>query len=137
MVAACCLFSLHLTLLKPQLLRNALRDCVCAQSLSRVWLSVVPWTVAHKAPLSMEFSKQEYWNGLPIPTPGDLPNPGTEPTSLTSSAQAGRLFATSITWEALSYMISLSKLAPSNHTLFLSLFHCSSKHLPLLTSIRC
>ena len=38
-----------------------------------------PMTVAHQAPLSMEFSRQEYWNGLPFPSPGDLPNPGTEP----------------------------------------------------------
>ena len=43
---------------------------------------VTPWTVAHKAPLSMGFPKQEYWNGLPFPTPGDLPNPGIELTSL-------------------------------------------------------
>ena len=40
-----------------------------------------PWTIACQAPLSMEFSRQEYWSGLPFPSPGDLPNPGTEPTS--------------------------------------------------------
>ena len=45
-----------------------------------------PWTVAHQAPLSMEFSKQEYWSGLPCPPPGDLLNPGTEPTSPASQA---------------------------------------------------
>ena len=39
---------------------------------------VIPWTVAHQVPLSMEFSRQEYWDGLPFPSPGDLPNPGTE-----------------------------------------------------------
>ena len=39
------------------------------------------WTVAHQAPLSMGFSRQEYWNGLPFPSPGDLPDPGIEPTS--------------------------------------------------------
>ena len=44
-----------------------------------------PWTVAHQAPLSMEFSKQEYWSRLPFPTLGDLPNPGTEPTTLVVS----------------------------------------------------
>ena len=38
-----------------------------------------PWTVAYQAPPSMEFSRQEYWSGLPFPSPGDLPNPGTEP----------------------------------------------------------
>ena len=40
-----------------------------------------PWTVAHQAPLSMGFSRQEYWSGLPLPTPGDLPEPGIEPRS--------------------------------------------------------
>ena len=40
---------------------------------------VTPWTVAHQAPPSMEFSRQEYWSGLPGPSPGDLPNPGIEP----------------------------------------------------------
>ena len=42
---------------------------------------MTPWTVAHHAPLSMEFSRQEYWSGLPFPSPGDLPNPGMEPAS--------------------------------------------------------
>ena len=51
------------------------------KSLSRVWLFVTPWTVAHQAPPSMEFSRQEYWSGLPFPSPGDLPNPGIEPRS--------------------------------------------------------
>ena len=40
-----------------------------------------PWTVAHQAPLSMGYSRQEYWSGLPFPSPGDLPNPGIEPKS--------------------------------------------------------
>ena len=47
-------------------------------SLSHVWLLVIPWTVAHQVPLSMEFSRQEHWSGLPFPSPGDLPNPGIE-----------------------------------------------------------
>ena len=42
---------------------------------------VSPWSIAHQAPLSMEFSRQEYWSGLPFPAPGDLPNPGIEPRS--------------------------------------------------------
>ena len=54
----------------------------CAQSLSRVRLFATPWTVACQAPLSMEFSKQEYWSGLPFPSPGYLPNPGIKPASL-------------------------------------------------------
>ena len=48
-------------------------------SLSRVRLFVTPWTVAYQAPLSMGFSRQEYWSGLPFPSPRDLPNPGIEP----------------------------------------------------------
>ena len=55
--------------------------CVCAWSLSHVRLFATPWTVAHQAPLSMGFSRQEYWSGLPCP-PGDFPDPGIEPTSL-------------------------------------------------------
>ena len=50
---------------------------------------VTPWTVACQAPLSMGFPRQEYWSGLPFPSPGDLPNPGTEPVS---PALAGRFF---------------------------------------------
>ena len=53
---------------------------VC-QSLSRVWLFATPWTVAHQAPLSMGFSRQEYWSGLPFSPPGDLPDPVIKPTS--------------------------------------------------------
>ena len=49
--------------------------------LSHVRLFATPWTVAHQAPLSMGFSRQEYWSGLPFPSPGDLPNPGIEPRS--------------------------------------------------------
>ena len=56
--------------------------------------------VTSQAPLSMGFSRQEYWSGLPCPPPGDLPNPGIEPVSLTSPALAGRFFTTSATWEA-------------------------------------
>ena len=53
------------------------------QSLSHVQLFVTLWTVAHQAPLSMGFSRQEYWNRLPLPSPGDLPDPGIEPKSPT------------------------------------------------------
>ena len=51
------------------------------KSLSRVQLFVTPWTVASQAPPSMGFSRQEYWSALPFPSPGDLPDPGTEPRS--------------------------------------------------------
>ena len=69
--------------------------------LSYARLFVTPWTVAYQAPLSVGFSREEYWSGLPFPSPGDLPNPETEPMSLISSALAGRFFTTSATWETL------------------------------------
>ena len=61
-------------------------------TLSRVWLFEAQWTVACQAHLSMGFSRQKYWGGLPFPTPGDLHNPGIEPASLGSPALAGRFF---------------------------------------------
>ena len=105
---------------------------VHAQSLSLVWLVTTPWTVAHQALLSMGFSRQEQWSGLPFPTPGDLPDPGIEPAS---PALAGRFFTTSATWEALrstigtflavellgwwehAFLLKLSKLPSSEVTL--------------------
>ena len=54
------------------------KGCVCV-SCSVVSDSVTPWTIACQAPLSMEFSKQEYWSGLPFSSPGDLPDPGIKP----------------------------------------------------------
>ena len=74
--------------------------CVCVRArarththmLSHVWLFVTPWTVAHQAPLSMGFPRQEYWSGLPFSSPGTLPDPGIELTSLVSPALAGRFF---------------------------------------------
>ena len=68
--------------------------------LGRVWLFVIPWTVAHQTPLSMGFSRQEYWSGVLFPSPGDLPNPGIKPASLLFPALAGRFFTTRATWEA-------------------------------------
>ena len=65
-----------------------------AQSLQSCSTLCDPWTVAHQAPLSTEFFRHEYWSGLPIPSPRDLPNPGIEPVSLTSPALAGGLFTT-------------------------------------------
>ena len=58
------------------------------KSLSRVWLFATQWTVAYQASLSMRFSRQEYWSGLPFPSPGDLPNPGIKPRSPTLKADA-------------------------------------------------
>ena len=63
-----------------------------AKSLGPVWLFVTLWTVARQAPLSLGFSRQEYWSGLPSPPPGDLMAPGIKPSSFTSPALAGRFF---------------------------------------------
>ena len=68
-----------------------------------------PWTVARQAPLSMGFSRQEYWSGLPCPPPGDLPDPGIKPESLASLALAGKFFTTSATWESHADWDSITK----------------------------
>ena len=68
--------------------------CMCGQLFSRVLLFATPWTVAHQAPPSLEFSRQEYWSSLPFPILGDLPNPGIQPVSLASPALAGRFSTT-------------------------------------------
>ena len=67
---------------------------------SCVRLFVTLWTVAHQAPLSMGFSRQEYWSVLPCPPSEDLPNPGIKSVSLMSPALPGGFFTTSATWEA-------------------------------------
>ena len=74
--------------------------CVLSHFIS-VQLCVTLWTVAYKAPLSIGFSRQEYWNGLPCPSPRDLPDPGIKPMSLMSPALAGGFFTTRTTWEAI------------------------------------
>ena len=67
---------------------------VHAQSLSHILVFVTPWTVAHHAPLSLAFPRQEHWNGLPFPSPGDLPNPGIKPESPAAPALADRFVTT-------------------------------------------
>ena len=64
------------------------------KSLSHVRLFATPWTVAYQVPPSMKFSRQEYWSGLPFPSPGELPNPGIKPMSPVSPTLVGRFFAT-------------------------------------------
>ena len=79
--------------------------CVCMLShFSRVQLFANLWTVVYQPPLSMGFSRQEYWSGLLFPNPGDLPDPGVKPTSPVSPALAGGVFTTSTTWVVLSYL---------------------------------
>ena len=77
--------------------------CVCyvLSRFSHVQLFATLWTVAHQALRSMGFSRQESWSGLLCLPPQDLPNPGTEPVSLTSPTLAGGFFTTSTTWEEL------------------------------------
>ena len=61
---------------------------------------MTPWTVAHQAPLSMGFSRQEYWSGLPFPPPGDIPDPGIEFASLMSPTLAVGFFTASAMWNS-------------------------------------
>ena len=68
--------------------------------LSHMRLLETPWTAARQAPLSMGFSRQEYWSRSPFPSPGDLPDPGIEAGALMFPALASRFFTTSATWEA-------------------------------------
>ena len=82
---------------------------VCACMLIHVWLFATLWTLAHQAPLSMGFSRQEYWIGLLFTSPGNLPDPGIEPTSLAPPELAGGFFTTGATWEAY-LIISLNLL---------------------------
>ena len=76
---------------------------------SRVRFFATPWTVTCQAPLSMGFSRQEFWNGLLFPTPRDLPNPGVKATSLKPAALADRFLTTSATWEVLNYIYYIFK----------------------------
>ena len=71
-----------------------------AKSLQSCLTLCDPIDCSNQAPLCLGFSRQEYWSRLPCPSPGDLPSPGMEPTSLMSPALAGEFFTTSATWEA-------------------------------------
>ena len=90
-------FAVHLK--QTQYCKSTVRECVLSP-FSCVQLFVNLWTVAYQAPLSMGFSRQEYWSGLSCPPPGDRPNPGIELTSLMSSAMAGGFLTTDTIWEA-------------------------------------
>ena len=90
--------------------------------LSRVWLFATPWTVAHQAPLSLGFSRQEYWSGLQFLSPRDLPDPGIKPMSLASLALAGSFFTTEPPGKPVYYTlhrlkIGCSKIQPSSPSL--------------------
>ena len=80
--------------------KNSVEMNMCVLSCSVMSDSVAPWTVASHAPLPMEFSRQEYWSGLPFPTPRALSHPGIQPASLSSPALAGGIFTINATYEA-------------------------------------
>ena len=88
------------------------RMCAC-KVFSVVCLFAILWTIAHQAPMSMGFSRQEYWSGLLCPLPGNLPDPGIEPGSPTSPAPSDRFFTTSATW--LSTQVQLVICGPREH----------------------
>ena len=89
-VGICCCLNVSKTIFCKPVYSRGVRVCV----VSSIQLFVTPWTVACQAPLSMKFSRQEYWSGLPFPSLGDHPDPGIEPVSLVSSVLAGRFFST-------------------------------------------
>ena len=89
---------------------------------SHVRLFVTLWAVAYQAPLSMGFSRQEYWGGLSRPLPRDLPSPGIEPIPLTSLALAGGFFTISATWEThMEYLFCASPVNKETKGMILAL----------------
>ena len=84
------------------------KQLVVVRLLSHIRLWATSWTVAHQAPLSMGFSRQECWSGLPFPPSGNLPNPRIEPVPLMSPALRGRFFTTSATWKVLKYSFAVN-----------------------------
>ena len=85
--------------------------CMCAKALQCVQVFGFLWTIAHQAPLSMGFSKQEYCSGFPCPPREDLPHPGIEPLSPGSPTLAAGFFTTSDTWETLRHSAGLNNMS--------------------------
>ena len=77
--------------------------------LNRIQLSEVLWTVACQALLSMGFSRQEYWSGLPLPTPEDIPDPGIKPTSPATPALEGGFFTTGPPGKSRGHLLTVSE----------------------------
>ena len=116
------------------LICSHLKSCLSACVLSRfshAQLCAILWTAACQTLLSMEFSRKEYRSGLPCSPPGDLPNPGIEPASLTSPALAGQLFTTSTTQEALLNGLPNSSFLTTQY--ILKILTCKSNHTSCLT----
>ena len=114
--------------LQQNILTSYTMACMHAQLLSCVWLFATPWTVAHQAPLSMGFSRQKYWSGLPFP------HPGIEHTSLMSPALAGGFFIASTPGKPLYMMAWVSQKHQRKLQEFfkgLSSFCCYDKFIDL------
>ena len=96
--------AITLRILRKRLVQGSCA-CVCVPLCSvaqfPTCFQLSPMNCSHQAPLSMEFSKQAYWSGLPFPTPGDLPDPGIELASLVAPTLTGKFFTNTATWEAL------------------------------------
>ena len=108
--------------------------CIRAKLLQSCLILCNPRTVACQAPLSMGFSKQEYWSGFPFSSPGDLLNPGIEPTSLISPALAGKFFTTSAVWEAQQVTNQWAKVgAPPN--MYTTSFSVSSERISVFREL--
>ena len=100
----------------PRFSSKSVRACMLS-CFSSVRLSATLWTIACEAPLSMGFSRQEYWSGLTCPPPLDLPDPGSEPESLISPALADGFFTTSTTYTACLFYLRCP-LSSRNRKLF-------------------
>ena len=83
---------------RPHFRAHNLDVCVCLSASQTCPTLCDLMDCSHQAYLSMKFSRQEYWSGYPFPTPGDLPDPGIKPTSLSSPVLAGRFFTISANW---------------------------------------
>ena len=112
---------------------NSSHSRLSARQLKHVQLFATSWTVAHQSPLSMEFSRQEYWSGLPCPPPGDLPDPRFEFTSLVSPALVRMFFTTTLHLISLSRLDSTSPKLPRSHqnTAWMQLASRTGKLQPL------
>ena len=106
------------------------RSCMHACSVSRVQFFVTLWIVVHQAPLSMGLSWQEYWSWLPFPSPGDLPYPGTIPTSPAAPALSGRFFTTEPPWIKTT-VLQFGSVQSLSHVRLCDPVNCSTPGLPV------
>ena len=109
--------------------------CAMLICFSHVWLFGTLWTVAHQAPLSMGFSRQENWSGLPYSPPGDLSNQGIKPMSVTSPTWAGGFFTSSATWEGPLFLFNINWIVPSQPKWKMYWTHCVPLHVCVLSRV--